>query len=124
MFPSRLPAQPLLAGQALVERYYRLPLVHDPGARLYHPVSMPQPGPQIAILPTRHPDLREAIFQHQLQNQLGILAIRFLFAYSLRPDLSGVSDPQIKLQFVEQPFKPARMPARFPSQLVPSFPVP
>jgi len=56
-------------------------------------VSVPQQLPQIAILPARHPDLRKAIFQHQFQNQLGILAIRFLLAYSLRTDLSCVTNP-------------------------------
>src|ERR1035437_4947092 len=74
---------------------------------------MPQQLPQIAILPARYPDLGKAIFQHQLQNQLRILAIRLLLAYSLRIDLGGVSDPQLKLQLGEQSFKPARMPARF-----------
>src|SRR5664280_3601118 len=73
---------------------------------------MPQQLPQIAILPARYPDLGKAIFQHQLQNQLRILAIRLLLAYSLRTDLGGVSDPQLKLQLGEQSFKPARMPAR------------
>src|SRR5262249_14433487 len=63
--------------------------------------------------PARHPDLRKAIFQHPFQNQLCVLAIRLLLAYSLRADLGCVSDPQLKLQFPEQSFKPARMPTRF-----------
>jgi hypothetical protein len=31
---------------------------------LHHPVPVPQQLPQIAILRTRHPDLRKVIFQH------------------------------------------------------------
>src|ERR1039458_4392966 len=42
-----------------------------------------------------------------------ILAIRLLLAYSLGTDLSGVPDPQLKLQLTEQSFKPAPMPAGF-----------
>ncbi|MFY9558989.1 MAG: hypothetical protein WAQ52_02025, partial [Terriglobales bacterium] len=68
-------------------------LVHDPRARLHHPVPVPQQLPQISILPVRHPDLPKAIFEHQLQNQLRILAIRLLLAYSLRADLGGIPDP-------------------------------
>jgi hypothetical protein len=73
---------------------------------------MPQQLPQIAILPARYPDLRKVISEYSFQNQLGILAIHFLFAYSLRSNLGCVSDPQLKLQLGEQSFKPARMPAR------------
>ena len=58
LLPSRLPPQPLLAAQAFVERH-RLQLVHDPRARLHHPVPVPQQLPQIPILPARHPDLRK-----------------------------------------------------------------
>jgi hypothetical protein len=90
-----------------------LQLVHDPRARLHHPVTMPQQLPQISSLPARNPDLRKAIFQQQLQNQLRILAIRLLLAYPLRADLGGVPDPQLKLQLGEQSFKPASVPTRF-----------
>jgi hypothetical protein len=92
-----------------------LQLVHDPRARLHHPVPVPQQLPHIAILPARHPDLRKAIFHHQSQNQLRILAIPLLLAYSLRTDLSCVPDPQLELHFRQQPFKPARMPTGFHS---------
>ena len=61
----------------------------------------------------RHPDLRKVIFQHQFQNQLRILAIRLLLAYSLGTDLSRVSDPQLEVQLRQQPLKPARMPTGF-----------
>ena len=37
-----------------------LQLVHDPGARLHHPVPVPQQLPQIAILPARYPDPAES----------------------------------------------------------------
>jgi hypothetical protein len=42
-----------------------------------------------------------------------ILAIRLLLAYPPRTDLGCVPNPQLKLQFREQSFKPACMPARF-----------
>jgi hypothetical protein len=79
----------------------------------HHPVTVPQQLPHIAILPARHPDPRKVIFQHEFQNQLRILAIRLLLAYSLAADLSCVPDPQLKVQLRQQPFKPARMPTRF-----------
>jgi hypothetical protein len=112
LFSSRFPPQPLLAAQTLVERH-RLQWIHDSRARLHHAVPVPQQLSQIAILPVRHPDLRKVIFQHQSQNQLRILAIRFLFAYSLAPDLSSVADPQLEMQLRQQPLKPARMPTGF-----------
>ena len=60
-------------------------------------MTMPQQLPQITILPTRHPDPRKAIFQQPSQNQLRILAIRLLLAYSLRADLGGIPDPQLEI---------------------------
>jgi hypothetical protein len=91
----------------------RLAINEPKDTGLHHAMPVPQQLPQIAILPARHPDLWKAILDHQAQNQLGILAIRLLLAYSLGTDLSGVSDPQLKLQLTEQSFKPARMPAGF-----------
>jgi len=44
-------------GESLHVERHRLQLVHDPRARLHHPVPGPQQLPQIAILPVRHPDL-------------------------------------------------------------------
>jgi hypothetical protein len=70
-----------------------LQLIHDSRARLHHPVPVPQQLPQIAILPARYPDLREAVFQQQTQDQLRILPIRFLLAHSLGADLGCVSNP-------------------------------
>src|SRR5580692_5968323 len=105
LLPSVFAPQPLLAAQAFVQRH-RLQLVHDPRARLHHAMPVPQQLPQIPILPARYPDLREAIFQHQLQNQLRILAIRLLLAYSLRPDLRCISDPQLEVELREQSLKP------------------
>src|SRR4029078_6732362 len=61
------------------------------------------------------------IFEHQFQNQLRILAIRFLFAYSLRTDLSCVSHQQLKLYFGEEAFEPACMRARFHPNTYPHF---
>ena len=114
MLPSAFPPQPLLAAQPFIESY-GLQLIHDPRARLHHAVPVPQQLPQIAILPARHPDLRETILQQQLQNQLCILPIRLLLAYSLGADLGGISDPQLKLQFAQQAFEPACVPAGFHS---------
>jgi hypothetical protein len=54
-----------------------LQLIHDPRAGLHHAMPVPQQLPQIAILPVRHPDLREAILQQQLQNQSCILPTVF-----------------------------------------------
>src|SRR5664279_834353 len=98
--------------QSFVERH-RLQLVHDPRARLHHPMPMPQQLSQIAILPARNPDLRKIIFQHQAQNQLRILAIRLLLTHPFRVDRRGISDPQLKPQLREHSLKPACMPARF-----------
>src|SRR6266481_363977 len=78
-------------------------------------MTMPQQVPQISILPTWHPDPREAIFQHQSQNQLRILAIRLLLPHPLRADLGGVPDPQLKPQLRDQSLKPASLPAGFHS---------
>jgi hypothetical protein len=61
----------------------------------------------------RYPDLRKAVFDQQPQNQLRILAIRLLLAYSFGADPGCISHPQLKLQLGQQPFKPARMPAGF-----------
>ena len=52
---------------AFIERH-GLQLVHNPGTRLHHAVAMPYQLPQIPVLPARHPDLRETIFQHQAQD--------------------------------------------------------
>jgi hypothetical protein len=62
-------------------------------------MSMPKQLPQIPVLPTRYPDLRETIFRQQLQNQSRILSICLLLAYSFRPDLGGVPNPQLEVQF-------------------------
>jgi hypothetical protein len=42
-----------------------LELVHHSPARLHRPVPVPQQLPQIAILPTRNPNLQKVIFQLQ-----------------------------------------------------------
>jgi hypothetical protein len=52
-----------------------LQLVHHPGARLHHPVPVPQQLPQIPVLPTRYPDLRKPIL-HDFRTK------RQLWAYS------------------------------------------
>jgi len=42
---------------------------------------MPEQLPQIAILRTRYPDPREAIFSHQLQQEFSIFAVGLLLPY-------------------------------------------
>jgi hypothetical protein len=69
-----------------------LQLVHQPGARLHHPVPVPQQLPQIAILPARYPDLRKAIFQHQAQQQPGIVSIHLPLAHPFRANLRRVAN--------------------------------
>ena len=61
LLPSVFAPQPLLSAQTFVQGH-GLQLVHDPRARLHHAVPVPQQLPQIPVLPTRHPDLGEAIF--------------------------------------------------------------
>jgi hypothetical protein len=91
------PPQPLFTAQSFVQ-CQGLQLVHDASACLHHAMSMPQQLPQIPILPTRHPDPRKVILQHEFQNQLCILSIGLLFTYSFALDLGCVSHPQLKLQ--------------------------
>jgi hypothetical protein len=59
---------------------------------------MPQQLPQIPILCVRYPDPRETVFHHEPQQELRILTIGLLFAYTLRADLRCIPDPQLKLQ--------------------------
>jgi hypothetical protein len=92
LLPSALPPQPLLTTQTFVQSH-RLQLVHDSGACLHHPVPVPQQLPQIAILPTRHPDSRKTVVQQQLQNQLSIVPVRLLLAHPFGSNLGGISDP-------------------------------
>jgi len=49
--------------------------------------------PQIPILRTRYPDSEKAIFQKQLQQQLGIVAVGLLFPHQLALDLRCVANP-------------------------------
>src|SRR6266581_3608911 len=69
--------------------------------------------PQIPILCVRYPDPRKAVFYHQPQQELRILAIRLLLAHSLGANLRCVPDPQLKLQLAQQTFKPACVSAGF-----------
>src|SRR6185437_12643863 len=78
-------------------------------------MPMPQQLPQIAVLPTRYPDLRETIFQQQAQDQLRILSIRLLLAHAFGANLGCISDPQLKLQLADQALEPARVAAGFHS---------
>ncbi len=71
------PPQPLLAAQSFIERH-GLQLIHNPGSRPHHAVTIPEQLLQIPVLPARHPDSSKAVFQQQTQDQLRILAIRLL----------------------------------------------
>ena len=113
MAPCR-PPERLLAPQTLVQRDH-MQLIHHPGTHLYQTVPMPQQLPQIAILSIRYPDPRKAVFHHESQQQLCVLAIGFLFAYSFRADLGGIPDPQLETQVMQQTFKPACVPTGFHS---------
>ena len=70
-------------------------------------MPVPQQLPQIAILWTRYPDPRKAIFQHQLQQQLRIFAIGLLFLDAPGLDLRGIADPHFETQLCQQSLEPA-----------------
>jgi hypothetical protein len=72
-------------------------LIHPASAHLHQPVAMPQQLPQVPVGCVGHPDPRTAVFHHQPQQQLRILTIRLLLAYSLGANLGRVPDPQLKL---------------------------
>jgi hypothetical protein len=96
LLASPFPPQPLPTLHTFIQSH-GLQLVHDSSPRLHHAVPVPQQLPQIPILPTRHPDSRKVILQHESQNMLRILPIRLLLARSLALDLGRISDPQLKL---------------------------
>src|SRR5260370_2855363 len=112
LLPSVSPPQPLPTAQSFVQ-CQGLQLIHDARAHLHHPVSMPQQLSQVPVLPARYPDPRKVILQHESQNQLCILSISLLFAYSFALDLGRVANPQLELQLGPQSFEPACMPTAF-----------
>jgi hypothetical protein len=59
---------------------------------------VPQQLAQISILRTWYPHSRKAIFDHQLQDVLGILTIVLLLPYSRSLDLCRIANPQLVLQ--------------------------
>ena len=76
-------------------------------------MPVPQQLLEIPILPARYPDPGKAVFHHQSQNQLRVLPIRLLLAYSPGPNLGRVSDPQLNSQVIHKPLEPTRLTARF-----------
>jgi hypothetical protein len=58
-----------------------LQFIQDPGPHLQQPMPMPQRLSQIAIRSIRYPHSRKAIFQHQLQQELGIQGTGLLAAH-------------------------------------------
>src|SRR5271157_4374301 len=86
-------------------------------------VAMQQQLPQIALLQTRHPQLRKAVFQQQRQQQFGIAPVGLLLAHLQGPDLGGVAQPQLVSQSGQHALEPQGVAARlhaddyFPLQL-------
>jgi hypothetical protein len=101
-----------LAPYSFVERDRRQ-LVHDSGAHLHQSMPLPKQWSNIAVLWTRHPDAREVVFHHQLQQLLCVLTIVLLFPHLLGSDLCRVSDPSFEVQLGQQALKPTRLPGRF-----------
>jgi hypothetical protein len=64
-------------------------------------MAMPQQLPQITIPRTGHPHPRKVIFQQQLQQKLGILAVGLLLADTFRLDLRRIANPNFDTQFRE-----------------------
>jgi hypothetical protein len=62
---------------------------------------VPKQLPQITILWTGYPPAREVIFQQQLQQELGILAVGLLLADALGLDLRRIANPNFDTQFRE-----------------------
>src|SRR5580693_6211597 len=81
-------------------------------AHLHQPMPMPKQLTHIAIFRTGYPDSRKAIFYHQLQQQLRILAIGLLLLDALGLDLRGIADPHLKTQLGQQSFEPAGISSR------------
>src|SRR5450432_143619 len=73
---------------------------------------MPKQLPHITIFGTRYPNPREAIFHHQLQQQLCILAVSLLLLDALGLDLRGIADPHFETQLGQQSFEPAGISSR------------
>ena len=77
--------------------------------------------PSIWVPSWENRDLRQLLWHRhrmvqmrtRIVNQLRILAIRLLFAYSLGSNFGRVPNPQLEVQLRQQPFKPARMPTGF-----------
>src|ERR1700704_449503 len=75
-------------------------------------MPVPKQLTHIAIFRTRYPDPRKAIFHHQLQQQLRILAIGLLLLDALRLDLCWIADPHLKTQLCQQSLEPAGISGR------------
>jgi hypothetical protein len=78
-----------------------LQLIHDPRPHLHQPMPMPEQLPHITIFRTGYPHARKVIFQQQLQQKLGILAVGLLLADALRLDLRRIANPHLDTQFRE-----------------------
>jgi hypothetical protein len=98
--PSLFAEQFFLPAFAFVHRH-RLQLIHDSCPRLHQPMPVPKQLPQITILWSRHPDSRKAIFQQQLQQESGILAVGLLLPDSLGLNHRRISNPQFETQLCE-----------------------
>src|SRR5712691_3017391 len=75
-------------------------------------MPVPKQLTHIAIFRTRYPDSRKAIFPHQLQQQLRVLAVGLLLLDALGFDLRWIADPHLKTQLCQQSLEPAGIPGR------------
>jgi hypothetical protein len=76
-------------------------------------MPIPEKLTQIPVLWTRDLHAGKAIFHQQSQKELGILAIVLLLADSHGPNLRRVSNPQLVLELLQEPFEPACVPSGF-----------
>src|SRR5215469_6248057 len=73
-------------------------------------LAMDQQLPQVPLGNRRYPDLRKAIFYHQLQNQLRRSPVMLLLPPILPGDRSRIPDPQLVSTPRQQALKPMRVP--------------
>jgi hypothetical protein len=62
-------------------------------------MPVPEQLPQITIVRTGYPHAWEVIFEQQLQQELGILAVGLLLADPLRLNLRCIANPHLDTQF-------------------------
>src|SRR5215475_8015136 len=73
-------------------------------------MPVPQQLSQIPILRTRNPDFRKALFQQQLQQQSGVLAVGLRLPNTLGFNLGRIPNPQLETKFCQQSLEPTCIP--------------